>query len=259
MHEIPLTRALGRLFSNNSALRSDGKTTSTSKAKSKSAKKKNAAAVKAAQEVVAEQKRAQQEAEAEDQSKAAKKKKKKGGKKADEADDDSVKSPTSQGPFSPGVEPESPTTSVASPTSPKGKKGKGSTPTKSTGADPLSSTTTLPLPTETKAESARKYLQTLPETKAKVKSRPEGATSIFDGFKKSFVSEEKDEEDDVQEKASSGLSRLSRLKKHAREGARRLFGVGGAQERKGHMRWDKFVDVGYSLLTLLDSSDALNR
>ena len=123
-----------------------------------------------------------------------------------------------------------------------------------TGTTAVGSTVSLPLPTEQKAESARKYLAQagLDQIKTKVKTRPDqpaeekeekvGRPRLFGRFG-GGESKESDKNN-----TSSASAVFGRLRHKTSMVARKVFGV-TAQDKKGSVKWEQFLQVSSSLIS----------
>ncbi|KAH8119258.1 hypothetical protein DFH11DRAFT_1686181 [Phellopilus nigrolimitatus] len=256
----------GRMFSPSSVLRTDGKTTITSRptAPKAQAPKKPTTASKL-----------DDDNDESDEPKGDKKKKKKSKKKkkkvasAPESADlpvveTSVSSaPAPAPPLSPTPSPAREPASSSPPASPSKVKSEAKKPASKapsvkapsitsniSGTTAFGSTTSLPLPAEQKAESARAYLAKLAEAKTKVKTRPDqqldtesekGRTRLFSKF---GSSKEKPKED-VKQKNTANTGTM----------ARKLFGV-SAQDKKGALKWEQFLQIMRELGFEYDPSTA---
>jgi hypothetical protein len=115
--------------------------------------------------------------------------------------------------------------------------------------DPFASKLSLASAQETKAQSAHAYLQETQANapKVKVKSRPERAASPEQ--KKGLFSKltggnkDKDEEESKPLKSSEIFASL---RKRSKVAMRRLFGV-TAEEKKGGIKWQQFVQVSFTV------------
>ncbi|EJD03112.1 uncharacterized protein FOMMEDRAFT_156484 [Fomitiporia mediterranea MF3/22] len=144
------------------------------------------------------------------------------------------------------------------------------------GTTGLASTASLPLPPlEQKAESAHSYLRQRSESKSKVKTRPEQQPvdlppdsgkkerrNLFDrlrGKDRDVVpNEDLDTESKQKPKDKGGENAadvFARLKKKTVKYARRLIGV-KAQDKKGALKWDQFLQVMRELGFEYDPSTA---
>ncbi|KAI5123681.1 hypothetical protein M0805_001709 [Coniferiporia weirii] len=121
----------------------------------------------------------------------------------------------------------------------------------------LESTTTLPLPAPQKAESARSYLAKLSGTKAKVKTRPEQLVDVpeklrhrlFDRFGESNTNRAKET------KPVNSANVFGNLKKKTGALARKLLGV-SPQDKKGSLKWEQFLQIMRELGFEYDPSTA---
>lgn len=144
------------------------------------------------------------------------------------------------------------TTSPTPPASPKGKKASAKpTPNRTpsitstlTGTTAYESTTTIHhLPVEQKASSAHSYRQQLGEAKVKVKTRPdqpieeEERVGLFGRLRGKAPPK-----DDAKPQKNNAVV-FGNLKKKTGNFARRLFGV-SAQDKKGALKWEQFLQVG---------------
>ncbi|KAL5507170.1 hypothetical protein ACEPAH_6626 [Sanghuangporus vaninii] len=177
-------------------------------------------------------------------------------------------SPTSEPPRSPSptAEPQvAPAAQAAPPQTPqtekKPNKKSPSVKTQTTARTSLSepasfaSTSTLPLPQEQKAPSARSYLKEIPGAKTKVKTRREPApetdaettpmkTNRKGGLFGRLKSRDDDEskEDKKKKKKESDRNIFARLRKKTAGHLRKLLGV-SAQDKKGSLKWEQFLQV----------------
>lgn len=163
-----------------------------------------------------------------------------------------VEEPVTEPPRSPSPLPINEAASATPPASPKGKKSSAkSAPNKApsitstlTGTTAYESTTTIHhLPTEQKAPSAHSYRQQLGEAKVKIKTRPDQPideverVGLFDRLRGKAPPKE-----DTKTQKNSAVA-FTNLKKKTGNFARRLFGV-SAQDKKGALKWEQFLQVG---------------
>jgi len=195
------------------------------------------------------------EDEGQDQSKKKKKKKKKKSNKKTEVSANGTTATTTPASPAKATPPASSakTTPSASPAKTPTKASPLKPPQPRSSLDTMASTNfsqaSLPLPAETKAQSARSYLQSenLNSEKTKVKSRPAFST-MFKSSDKEKDGKKDDEKDGKEKKGLLSRVKKIHLGKKASELMSRLVGAAeGKSNGKKPMKWEQFLTVGFSI------------